>query len=910
MASPTLKAKDESMFGTKQFHQQKKRITTQTHSSKSPSKSSSSSRIKNVDFSEKIGALKTEKLPRQTARDREGIKKNSVMSPLGTPQKPWPGRKVIEMDEPVKNMSNVPFYLQRLEKRDSIHEKALNVGVLEWGLLEKWTHQKCTMDGRGGDCSSSCTESSTLSTFGFSNQSCGTIASPLYQGKKSSVLAHKKLSFSGSATMTQKKEVNRLEEGISDSRISSIMLPSVDFNPLDPKNDKDMGTCLDFAGVSGEVSLESQSTTSPSTINTDHATTIRFGEDHDCSLTEAEKFADFTNILPSTKDTMPPFHNNGGLSSFLQPSADSGQLSSGSTITTDYWQSESNDKSHSGDLVEDLGIIDNFTKVPHSCPLPLAILNDEPDIPCNVPSVETTPIDKSVQGNGGINVCPSGSCEKLESNATQKSRKFEAQATSSAGKKSTIHPSSVRPTRMSKSSSSKGGASEELFESISFLYNSHGEQVTRNSKGRQSPLRRLLDPIMKPKNNLHSTGKVAALPGHHSGELRTDKSSPRLNKQSNTNVDSVFQSIDTIITSKELPNDGKGTQIDKNHATIMKQALLQLAWKNGLPLFMLSSCDGEVLAAAIAASSAPNIDNLECVFHIFSINGSKKKNTFWGSSVNKDQQHQLISNVVGQLNVALGKVKRFQHGSFDYVREFILHDAYKSFESSTASELAAIVVPTPPFRKPNSHTQAYVCNYEGSLLTNSAGNSRASTGEKILHSYQHNAKGHSGISVIIPSGIHGLANGREPSTLIERWRSGGACDCGGWDEGCTLTILSNKFQEHNSCGSFQPCQTTDGAHRFELFTQGASQETRHAFSMVSFKEGLYTVDFEASISLLQAFAICLAVIHGKKPYDHSTQRKNLQGHIVNDGSGEASTTQGDPNSYVPNHPPVSPVRRT
>ncbi|KAG6497009.1 uncharacterized protein LOC121988583 [Zingiber officinale] len=909
MASPTLKAKDESMLGTKQFHQQKKRITTQTQSSKSPSKPSPS-RIKNVDFSEKVGALKTEKLPRQTAKDREGIKKNSVMSPLCTPQKPWPGRKVIEMDEPVKNMSNVPLYLRRLEKHDSIHEKALNVGVLEWGLLEKWTHEKCATDGTGGDCASSCTESSTLSTFGFSNQSCGTTASPFYQGKKSSVLAHKKMSFSGSPTMTQKKVVNRLEEGISDSRISSIMLPSVDFNPLDLQNDKDMGTCLDFASVSGEVHLESQSTTSPSRINTDHATTIRLGEEHDCILTEAGKFADFTNVIPFTKNTRPPFHNNGGISSFLQPSADSGQLSSGSTITTDYWQSESYDKSHSGDVVEDFEIMDKFSKVPHSCPLPLAILNDEPDIPCNVPLVETTPIDKSVRGNGGIDVCPSGSCEKLESNATQKSRKFEAKATSSAGKKSTIHPSSVRPTRMSKSSSSKGGSSEELFESISLLYNSHGEQVTRNSKGRQSPLRRLLDPIMKPKNNLHSTGKVAALPGQHSGELRADKSSPGLNKQSKTNVNSVSQTRDSIITSKELPNDGIGTQTDKNHATNMKQALLQLAWKNGLPLFMLSSGDGEVLAAAIAGSSAPHIDNLECMFHIFSINGSKKKNTFWSSSVNKDKQHQLISNVVGQLNVALGEVKSFRHGSFDYVREFILHDAYKSFDSSTASELAAIVVPTPPFRKPNSRTQAYFCNYGGSLLTNSAGNSRTSPGEKNLHSYQHNGKGHSGISVIIPSGIHGLANDGEPSTLIERWRSGGDCDCGGWDEGCALTILSNKFQAHNSCGSFQPYQTADDTCRFELFTQGASQETRHAFSMISFKEGLYTVDFQASISLLQAFAICLAVIHGKKPYDHSTLRKNLQEHIVNDGSGQASTTRGDPNSHVRNHPPVSPLRRT
>lgn len=31
-----------------------------------------------------------------------------------------------------------------------------------------------------------------------------------------------------------------------------------------------------------------------------------------------------------------------------------------------------------------------------------------------------------------------------------------------------------------------------------------------------------------------------------------------------------------------------------------------------------------------------------------------------------------------------------------------------------------------------------------------------------------------------------------PSTLTERWRSGGHCDCGGWDIGCPLMILKNR----------------------------------------------------------------------------------------------------------------------
>ena len=45
------------------------------------------------------------------------------------------------------------------------------------------------------------------------------------------------------------------------------------------------------------------------------------------------------------------------------------------------------------------------------------------------------------------------------------------------------------------------------------------------------------------------------------------------------------------------------------------------------------------------------------------------------------------------------------------------------------------------------------------------------------------------MAVILPRGIHGLAVTGRPAPLIERWRTGGKCDCGGWDIGCPLTIL-------------------------------------------------------------------------------------------------------------------------
>ncbi|KAF6144453.1 hypothetical protein GIB67_024680 [Kingdonia uniflora] len=49
------------------------------------------------------------------------------------------------------------------------------------------------------------------------------------------------------------------------------------------------------------------------------------------------------------------------------------------------------------------------------------------------------------------------------------------------------------------------------------------------------------------------------------------------------------------------------------------------------------------------------------------------------------------------------------------------------------------------------------------------------------------------MNVLVPAGFHGGQRAKTggPSGLTERWRSGGHCDCGGWDIGCPLTILNS-----------------------------------------------------------------------------------------------------------------------
>lgn len=47
------------------------------------------------------------------------------------------------------------------------------------------------------------------------------------------------------------------------------------------------------------------------------------------------------------------------------------------------------------------------------------------------------------------------------------------------------------------------------------------------------------------------------------------------------------------------------------------------------------------------------------------------------------------------------------------------------------------------------------------------------------------------VKVVTPSGRHGMPNSEKgsPSSLLDRWRLGGGCDCGGWDMGCPIVVL-------------------------------------------------------------------------------------------------------------------------
>ncbi|CAK9180203.1 unnamed protein product [Ilex paraguariensis] len=119
------------------------------------------------------------------------------------------------------------------------------------------------------------------------------------------------------------------------------------------------------------------------------------------------------------------------------------------------------------------------------------------------------------------------------------------------------------------------------------------------------------------------------------------------------------------------------------------------------------------------------------------------------------------------------------------------------------------------------------------------------------------------MDIIVPAGFHGGPRTRYggPSSLIERWNSGGHCDCGGWDIGCPLTVLNTRPSRMGVSPQTEipgECRTVD------LCIQGSKQNTP-IMKMANIHDGLHYVHFQSTLSALQSFSIAVAVIHTCSP---------------------------------------------
>ncbi|XP_078435905.1 uncharacterized protein LOC144706759 [Wolffia australiana] len=325
-----------------------------------------------------------------------------------------------------------------------------------------------------------------------------------------------------------------------------------------------------------------------------------------------------------------------------------------------------------------------------------------------------------------------------------------------------LSPSFPRSCPLDKTSVSTPPPSSEMgrCSSLSFVSPSGNSDSSERRRGGGSPFRRFLDPILR-------SSKTPA-PSSPARKL-------------------LFPSA-----SSSSSNGGS-----------RKQALLRVSWKDGVPLLTFSANESEILAATRKMES----EGGEVAYTFYCVLRGRKKVS--GGWMTQGRKRELVSNVVGRMNVAGDRTTEFV-----LLGPGLFPTADGKSDGCRSSELAAVVV----------------------------------------------GEGGGSTVALLPRIVHGRgAGGAKAATLVERWRSGGRCDCGGWDAGCPLTVLRAPSPE----------KTRGGRRRIELFSPGGrgkgaafSIASSSSSSSSSSREGVYTVEFDGSITDLQALAVCVAVLHG------------------------------------------------
>ncbi|XVE57891.1 hypothetical protein DITRI_Ditri04bG0126500 [Diplodiscus trichospermus] len=503
---------------------------------------------------------------------------------------------------------------------------------------------------------------------------------------------------------------------------------------------------------------------------------------------------------------------------------------------------------------------------------------------------------------------------------------------------------------------------------------SESDQCSRtSSRPRFSPIRKMFDPFMKSKSLRSPLGYVAEadnVKAMGTENMRRNKTFRKSllhdfsHSPQNSELDSQFIKKDNINSPVAI-------------SPVHLHGRLKLGSKHGVPFFEFSMNQPEDVFLA-KTWKADNAFNWVYTFH--SIGNRKKSNaSTWGLSDScKD------SSIVAQMQVSSCLCSEINDGGVldnSMVTEFVLYDiahartsisvqgspdvhrtpscsspglsvgCYESDDGSNAVklkdhlniasdtdeveslngstpwlpahlipnlEIAAIVIQV-PFNKRESLKYRRGDKIGDKRHLNLLNVSLIEESKRNIQDNRSQEK----VKVIVPTGNHGFPSveTRGPSSLLDRWRMGGGCDCGGWDMACPLVVFGNPSI---NCSEDQPL--VDSEQPFELVHQGA-KENMPALTMTAI-EGGYAVDFHAKLSTLQAFSICVAILHGTETSAAAGEAQNK--HLSQCNSLKAlieeevkflieSVTEEEkkkvnkkveaiPSSYVIN-PPFSPIAR-
>lgn len=788
---------------------------------------------------------------------------NSFKS-LGNQQKQTRG--ATEEDELVKHMSNLPGYLERGEK---IPDKALNVGVLDWGSLEQWKHGHKHIPHRSSQTSTSTsnTSSSVPTKELTGNSSRGLCSSPHQRTFRPSLQSHLMASrvqdqsiaakFSGgivgncknirgsqSTVDTYIKYVQACDH-LSQNHPAGV-LKGCDRKHLNPRTNKESDSLPNgrlYQGAScAKLEMSTQNGRMEMNLTEQNIDTDEQGM--------AERSKPIVLILP--RDVP---QNNHCRAPDMRTSHKFGSPSRTRFLVKPKEPSSrypNNDISRSCPMPDELRRSHSQPKVSGSSSIdPKSFKNPASTLLATVPvRMAITPCRSRKPEERKHTICapssadgpPKGLDRKVNNEKSRSSSPFRrfsfsiGIASKGSGCKEVAHVPHQSSIAALKSCS-------ENARGYTCSNNSGNDKHGDTGKNRSSPLRRLLDPLIKSKatNCHHSMGlskkaaenardypssnisgddksrdagkrrssplrrlldplmKTKAANCHHSMH-----SSQKDSVLTNNNCRSGNGRCSTVLPKRELDRDQRVGCSSVNTADLSRdnrnvpsasQALLRIALKNGQPLFTFAvDNNSNILAATAKNLNVSRQDECSCVYTIFSFREVKKKNGSWMNQAGKSKGPDYTHDVIAQMNVSGSHFD--DSSSHSYIaKEFVLFSVkLKQGDAEFADyqpndELAAVVIKSPKAIDFVNHAP--------------------------LSSYRNNSQDHLHATVVLPSGVHSLPSNGGPSSLIERWKTGGSCDCGGWDLACKLKVLANV----NLASRKSRASKAYFADPFELFLQ-------------------------------------------------------------------------------------------
>lgn len=777
--------------------------------------------------------------------------------------------------ELVKHMSHLPGYLQRDDRGENLQEKAFNVGVLDWARLEKWKskHKHPTpKDSTLASCST--TNSSLKRSTGLSasssavqierlNKNHSSLSSSLVSSRKDALTqksqhsvqhvrlqdfetASKKTIIGEKVIPLSFKSFGRGHTGVIhekekiidvDQKITPEMgnvseklkncgaspVPKENINSPDGKAKKTKRGLLEknIKRRTAEQKFVSKSEALASKLESGDLS-LGTQEKNTGSL-ETEKIVE--NLHELATDVAHQHHSGRDNAIALRPKkfpqkgfAEGLQISQHSRVMDKNNMESNKNKFSDGFSTEEMNSARLSSKIPHSCPLPYVASTATSDIMRNrlindrsmdLLSVESNPIQCSDKSQNLI--CEAKYAERnkldirLRSSSFVDTSKTLDQETYDMAVRRGRNPSPLRRFsfsigRIGRSYSFKEGSAVPQLSSTHVSVKSgpvsssasdcvdypNREKANGHNRARSSPLRRLLDPILKHKEAHPHNPFETVLP------LKG----------------SFIKSFSSVPVHPSQ---------DVKHETSWVQALLQLTIKNGLPLFKFevdNNCN--ILATTMKNLSSSAKDDSGQIYTFYFVNEIKKKSSGWINQGSKGKNCDFVYNIVGKMKVSYSSFSDISSQDLGQclVRESVLLGVeLKQADQESSNfmqnrELAAAVVEIPSKNSINDNQQTDENFMEKGYV-------------KFLQEDQcyYNSGEHelsNCTTVILPNGVHSSPNKGQPSPLLDRWKSGGSCDCGGWDVGCKLRVLSNRNKCSKISKTFKASPTSD---HLELFVE-------------------------------------------------------------------------------------------